>query len=336
MVVNQVNRVYQPTVTPVQVPQTTYVNRVMTRKVPVQSVRYVDEQVTTEVPVQSMRMVAEEQVRQVPVQTVRKVVERVENKVPVQVCKMVAEEQVRQVPVQVYKVITEERVEPVQVQVMKYVTEERTVKVPRTVEKRVPVTYTQRVPRTVVMRVPLDACGNPLPTPTSSLSAARSSPVATQAPSLASEPTPTARTYSERQATAEEPLDAGAEEVRSDWTGSDLKHIDPQEAEKAASGTQRDALRPIAEPATDAAASPATEDASAPATKKPANEQIPTPASSGEEPDAADESSYNSSRTLPASGPAVEPAMPAFDRSTLRTNEPRLVPIVMPSRDLET
>ena len=68
VVTNQVNRVYQPTVTPVQVPQTTYVNRTMTRKVPVQSVRYVDEQVTTEVPVQTMRMVPEEQVRGLLVQ----------------------------------------------------------------------------------------------------------------------------------------------------------------------------------------------------------------------------------------------------------------------------
>ena len=41
-VVNQVNRAYQPTYTPVQVPQTTMVNRVVTRRVPVQTVRYVD------------------------------------------------------------------------------------------------------------------------------------------------------------------------------------------------------------------------------------------------------------------------------------------------------
>ena len=162
-VVNQVNRVYQPTYTPVQVPETTYVNRVVTQKVPVQTVRYVDEQVVTQVPVQTMKMVAETAVRQVPVQTVRKVVERVDNKVPVQVCKMVPEEQVRQVAFQVCKMVAEEKVEPVQVQVMKVVTEERSVQVPRVVEKKTPYTYTVRMPRTVVTKVPLDPCGNPLP-----------------------------------------------------------------------------------------------------------------------------------------------------------------------------
>jgi hypothetical protein len=292
--------------------------------VPVQSVRYVDEQVTTEVPVQTMRMVPEEQVRQVPVQTVRKVVERVENQVPVQVCKMVTEEQVRQVPVQVCKMITEERVEPVQVQVMKYVTEERTVQVPRTVEKRVPVTYTRKVPRTVVMRVPLDACGNPLPTATSAVPAPTSSS-ATAAPSAAPTLMPesaTGRTYSERQTSAEQPGD-DAEEVSSGWTGSDLEHVDPQATE---AGDRQEALRPIAEP---------SNDTPAPKTKKNA-EPIPSPAATPEETEQSDAPAFESSRALPASGPAVEPAMPAFDRSPLRLDEPRLVPIVMPSRDLET
>ncbi|MBM4022790.1 MAG: hypothetical protein FJ284_11230, partial [Planctomycetes bacterium] len=50
-VVNQVNRTYKPVYTPVQVPQTSYVNRVVTQRVPVQTVRYVDEQVVQQVPV---------------------------------------------------------------------------------------------------------------------------------------------------------------------------------------------------------------------------------------------------------------------------------------------
>ena len=39
VVVNQVNRVYQPNMVAVQVPETTVVNRVVTRKVPVQTGR---------------------------------------------------------------------------------------------------------------------------------------------------------------------------------------------------------------------------------------------------------------------------------------------------------
>ena len=184
-VVNQVNRVYQPTYTPVQVPETTYVNRVVTQKVPVQTVRYVDEQVVQQVPVQTMKMVAETAVRQVPVQTVRKVVERVDNKVPVQVMKMVPEEQVRQVAFQVCRMVTEEKVEPVQIQVMKYVTEERSMQVPRVVEKKTPYNYTVRTPRTVVMKVPLDPCGNPIPV-AASAAATTAAPALPAAPSIAS------------------------------------------------------------------------------------------------------------------------------------------------------
>ena len=227
--VNQVNRVYQPNVVAMQVPETSVVNRVVTRKVPVQTMRYVDEQVVQQVPVQTMKyvdeqvvqqvpvqtvryvdeqvvqqvpvqvtkMVAEEQVRQVPVQTVRKVVERVENKVPVQVCRYVSEEQVRKVPVQVYKVVTEEKVEPVTVQVCKYVTEERTAQVPRVVEKRTPYAYTVRSPRTVVLRVPLDPCGNPIPTSPSATGTVAAPRAATAAggvvPATAIAPLPSAK-----------------------------------------------------------------------------------------------------------------------------------------------
>jgi hypothetical protein len=229
-VVNQVNRVYQPTYTPVQVPETTLVNRVVTQKVPVQTVRYVDEQVVQQVPVQTMKMVAETAVRQVPVQTVRKVVERVENKVPVTVCRMVPEEQVRQVAYQVCKFVTEEKVEPVQVQVMKYVTEERSVQVPRVVEKREPYTYTVRMPRTVVTKVPLDACGNPLPA---------AAPAAVPPASTTPPATPAAgpvRTFRDK------PADAAPAPAPEGWGASSLDHVDPT---TGSSGTVR-AERPVA------------------------------------------------------------------------------------------
>ena len=73
-------RVWQPNVVAQQVPQTSYVQKVMTRKVPVQVCRMVNEEVVRRVPVQVCRMVQEEQVRRVPVTTYRQVVERVQTK----------------------------------------------------------------------------------------------------------------------------------------------------------------------------------------------------------------------------------------------------------------
>lgn len=151
-------RSWQPNIVAQQVPQTTMVARVMTRKVPVQVCRTVEEQVVQKVPVQVCRIVQEEQVRRVPVTTYRPVTERVQQQTPVQVCKMVEEEVVRRVPVTTCRMVVEERVDQVPVQVCKMVAEQQTVRVPRVVEKRVPVVYTQRVPRTVVMRVPIDPC----------------------------------------------------------------------------------------------------------------------------------------------------------------------------------
>ncbi len=289
-VVNQVNRVYQPTATPVQVPETTYVNRVVTQKVPVQTVRYVDEQVVTQVPVQSMKMVAETAVRQVPVQTVRKVVERVDNKVPVQVCKMVPEEQVQQVAVQVCKMVTEEKVEPVQVQVMKYVTEERTMQVPRVVEKKTPYSYTVRMPRTVVTKVALDPCGNPVSTAPATTSAA---PTLSTAPSIEQVPAPAAsaarpespassgpiKTYSDK------PADAAAVATEG-WTASSLGHVAPSTAEP------RQADKPVIESPAGASLKAIPEPADTPSAIVP-KEDTPTLA--------------------PAAGPVVEPAPPAHD-----------------------
>jgi hypothetical protein len=281
-VVNQVNRAYQPTYTPVQVPQTTMVNRVVTRRVPVQTVRYVDEQVVQQVPVQTMRMVAEEQVRQVPVQTVRKVVERVENKVPVQTMRMVAEEQVRQVPVQVCKMVSEERVEPVSVQVCKYVTEERSMQVPRTVEKRVPYTYTVRKPRTVVMRVPLDPCGNPLPASATAAPAGQA-PTAAARPAVPAAPAPTTSQKTFGDTPASEPA-----RQPEGWGGSNLRHVDPETA-----GSVR-AQKPV-EGQLETIPAPAAKSESAGSAAVPAEDSL----SPKQEPSVA------------PLGPAVEPAPPA-------------------------
>ena len=135
-------RVWQPNIVAQQVPQTTYVPQVMTRKVLVQV----------------CRMVQEEHVRRVPVTTYRQVVERVRQQTPVQVCRMVEEERVRRIPVTTYRIVTEERVEQIPVQVCKMVAFEQTVQIPRLVEKRIPVKYVRQVPRVVVMRVPIDPC----------------------------------------------------------------------------------------------------------------------------------------------------------------------------------
>ena len=149
-------RTWQPNVVAQQIPQTNYVAKVVTFKVPVQTCRYVDEEMVRKVPVQVSRMVTEEHVQQVPLQVCRQVVEHVDQKVPVQVCRMVAEEQVRKVPIVTVRMVTEEHVEQVPVQVCKMVAVDQIVQTPRIVEKRTPQTYTYQVPRMVVMRVPID------------------------------------------------------------------------------------------------------------------------------------------------------------------------------------
>jgi hypothetical protein len=287
-VVNQVNRIYQPTYTPVQVPETTMVNRVVTQKVPVQTVRYVDEQVVQQVPVQTMKMVAETAVRQVPVQTVRKVVERVDNKVPVQVCKMVPEEQVRQVATQVCKFVTEEKVEPVQVQVLKYVTEERSMQVPRVVEKKTPYTYTVRSPRVVTMKVPLDPCGNPIPAAAAPAAAARPTSVTAAAPALSPAEAGPLKTFSDK------PSEVPPQKAEAGWGSSTLQHVDPKAAAEPASGGYR-AEKPAA-------------DAAAPEMKK--IEAIPAP--SAKEPAAAT-APAGKEPTIAPLGPSVYPPPPAAD-----------------------
>jgi hypothetical protein len=151
-----VNRVWVPNVVAQQVPQTSYVQSVATRKVPVQVCRTVNEEVVRKVPVQVCRVVQEEQVRRVPVTTYKQVVERVEQQTPVQVCRMVEEEVVRRIPVTTCRMVTEERVDQIPVKTCRMEAVQQTVQVPRVVCKKVPVVYTQRVPRVVCMRVPVE------------------------------------------------------------------------------------------------------------------------------------------------------------------------------------
>lgn len=149
----EVQRIWQPNVVAQQVPRTTFVARVVTRKVPVQVCRYVDQEVV--------------------------------HRVPQQVCRLQREVVVRKVPVTSCRMVQLERVEPVPVRVCRQVAEEQTVRVPRLVEKRIPVTCTYRVPRTVVYRVPVDACGVPYGYDT----IAPGGPPATYAPGATSEET---------------------------------------------------------------------------------------------------------------------------------------------------
>jgi hypothetical protein len=85
-----VQRVWRPNVVAVQIPQTTYVLKVCTRKVPVQTYRVVDQERVEQVPVQVCRMVPQTETvrtprtvaRQVPVKYVCQVPRTVVRKVP--------------------------------------------------------------------------------------------------------------------------------------------------------------------------------------------------------------------------------------------------------------
>ncbi|MGE0608655.1 MAG: hypothetical protein AB7O62_16290 [Pirellulales bacterium] len=154
----EVQKVWQPNIVEEQVPQTSYVARVETYKVPYQVQRYVDEEMVRTVPVRTCRMQTEEFVRRVPYTVQKQVVERVEQQVPVQVCRYERQEMVRKVPVTVQRMVYEERVEETPVQVCRYEQVVQTQRTPRTVCKKVPVSYTCRVPRLVVKRVPVDEC----------------------------------------------------------------------------------------------------------------------------------------------------------------------------------
>ncbi len=87
----QVQRVWQPQLVTQQVPVTTYVQKVNTRRIPVTTYRAVDEERLEQVPVQVTRMVPHEEVRQIP----RTVVKRVPYSYTCQVPRTV----VRRVPI---------------------------------------------------------------------------------------------------------------------------------------------------------------------------------------------------------------------------------------------
>jgi hypothetical protein len=121
-----VMRQYVPNIVAQQIPQTSYVQKVVTQQTPVQVTKYVDEVV------------------QQPVQ--------------VQVQKWVTEEVTRPVTVTSYKYQYEDRVEDYQVQTVRYVSQVNKVQVPHTVAKWVPYTTTRLVPRTVCEQMPLSGC----------------------------------------------------------------------------------------------------------------------------------------------------------------------------------
>jgi hypothetical protein len=121
-----VQRQYVPNIVAQQIPQTTYVQKVVTQQTPVQVTKYVDEVV------------------QQPVQ--------------VQVQKWVTEEVTRPVTVTSYKYQYEDRVEDYQVQTMHWVSQVNKVQVPHTVAKWTPYVTTRLVPRTVCEQAPLSGC----------------------------------------------------------------------------------------------------------------------------------------------------------------------------------
>jgi hypothetical protein len=194
-----VARQYVPNVVERQVPQTSYVQKVVTQQTPVQVTRYVDEVV------------------QQPVQ--------------VQVQKWVTEEITRPVTVTTQKYEYEDRVEEYAVQTMKWVSEQRVLRVPHTVAKWQPYTTTRLVPRTVAMQIPSCTCG---PSVTSyapiiidsPATVVPSTPAPTLGESIIGQKVPAETVKSSES--AGEPTPAGSAPADSDATGKpSLKPIDP-------------------------------------------------------------------------------------------------------------
>jgi hypothetical protein len=123
----QVQRQYVPNIVQRQVPQTSYVQKVVTQQTPVTVTKFVDEWVDE------------------PYQ--------------VQVQKWTEQLMERPVTVTTQRIKYESRDEPYRVQVCKWVAESQTIKVPRMVAKWMPYRTTRMVPKTVTMQVPVDRCG---------------------------------------------------------------------------------------------------------------------------------------------------------------------------------
>jgi hypothetical protein len=157
-----VNRQYVPNVVPVQVPQTTMVQKVVTQQVPVTVQKYVDEIVEQQIPVQVQRTEYDEVVDQIPVTVRKAVTEQVPHKYNVQYTKYEAVEVVKPVKVTTQRIQYEDVEQPYEVKVMKMVTETKPVKKRVAVKKLVPYTYYRLVPRTVQMVVNVDSFGNVL------------------------------------------------------------------------------------------------------------------------------------------------------------------------------
>ncbi|MDP7302813.1 MAG: hypothetical protein QGG09_06910, partial [Pirellulaceae bacterium] len=123
----QVQRQYVPNIVQRQVPQTSFVQKVVTQQTPVTVNKFVDEWV--------------------------------EEPYQVQVQKWTEQLMERPVTVTTQRIEHESRDEPYQVQVCKWVSESQTVRVPRTAAKWVPYTSTRMVAKTVAMQVPVNSCG---------------------------------------------------------------------------------------------------------------------------------------------------------------------------------
>lgn len=162
-----VQRNYVPNVVAQQVPVTNYVPETVIQQRPVQVTQYVDQVKTYRVPYEEVRTEFEQQIVNKPVTYQRPVTRRIEHQKPVQVLKWI--EQEVQVPVKNQTVSYKPIVEQKPVQVLKRIPNVKKVQVQRPVTRWVKQESMQTVPRTVTMRIPLDAYGNPITTPSTTI-----------------------------------------------------------------------------------------------------------------------------------------------------------------------
>ena len=151
-----VNRQYVPNIVPVQVPQTSMVQKVVTQCVPVTVQKYVDEVVTQQVPVQVQRTEYVEETKPVTVQVQKPVTEQVAYKVQNVRTRYEAVEVVKPITCTVQRMTYEDVEQPYEVRTMKMVSEVQTVRKPVVVRKLVPYSYIRSTPHTVAMMVPVD------------------------------------------------------------------------------------------------------------------------------------------------------------------------------------
>ena len=157
----EVLRVWQPNPVTVQVPQTSLVQRQVTRRVPVQTCGWSMKKSSARCRYRFAGWCKKKRSARCRC-TSAEVTEHVDNKVPVTVCRMVPEEVVRKVPVTTYRVRTKSGLNSSRCRFAGWWPRPRRCAFPRQLVKKVPVVYTYRVPRTVIYKVPVDPCGNDL------------------------------------------------------------------------------------------------------------------------------------------------------------------------------